>query len=486
MIPVILSGGSGSRLWPLSRKQFPKQFLALTGQHSLFQQTLQRLAVEGMQKPLVVCNEGHRFIVQEQLGACQLEVDGLIMEPFGRNTAPAVAIAAMKLQAEGRDELMLVLPADHVIKDQRAFQRVLAMATVAAESGEMVLFGVPATSPETGYGYIRCDLQDRSSLPDGINRVLQFVEKPDLQRARSFVESGDYFWNSGMFLFRASRFLEELKKHDPDIYDTCLLALERSQADGDHLLIDADTFACCPDNSIDYAVMEKTAQACVVPLSAGWSDVGCWASLWEVNDKDENHNVLQGDVVMHDSHNCMVHANNDKLVTVLGMDNIVVVETKDALMIAPKDRVQEVKTLVNTLNEQGRQETQSHCEVFRPWGSYDSVDMGGRFQVKHITVKPGAQLSLQMHHHRAEHWIVVSGTAEVTCNDKTFLLTENQSTYIPITAVHRLANPGKIPLEIIEVQSGSYLGEDDIERLEDVYGRTKGQEQQPDKLRLAG
>ncbi|HLD68824.1 MAG TPA: mannose-1-phosphate guanylyltransferase/mannose-6-phosphate isomerase [Pseudomonas sp.] len=470
MIPVILSGGSGSRLWPLSRKQFPKQFLALTGEHSLFQQTLQRLAFEGMQKPLIVCNSEHRFIVQEQLATLKLEVDGLLMEPFGRNTAPAVAISAMKLLAEGRDELMLVLPADHVLKDQRAFQRVLALATIAAENGEMVLFGVPATRPETGYGYIRCDLQNRHGLPDGSNRVLQFVEKPDLQRASAFVESGDYFWNSGMFMFRASRFLEELKKHDPDIYDTCLLALERSQRDGDITQIDADTFACCPDNSIDYAVMEKTEQACVVPLSAGWSDVGCWASLWDVQDKDANGNVLKGDVVMQDSKNCMVHGNG-KLVTVLGMDNIVVVETKDALMIAPKDRVQEVKKLVKTLNEQGRQETLSHCEVFRPWGSYDSVDMGGRFQVKRISVKPGARLSLQMHHHRAEHWIVVSGTAEVTCNDKTFLLTENQSTYIPITAVHRLANPGKIPLEIIEVQSGSYLGEDDIVRFEDIYGR---------------
>ncbi|MES2818305.1 MAG: mannose-1-phosphate guanylyltransferase/mannose-6-phosphate isomerase [Pseudomonadota bacterium] len=483
MIPVILSGGSGSRLWPLSRKQFPKQFLALTGEHSLFQQTLQRLDFEGMQKPLIVCNKEHRFIVQEQLANLNLTVSGLIFEPFGRNTAPAVAISAMKLLAEGRDELMLVLPADHVLKDHQAFKRALALASSAAENGEMVLFGVPANSPETGYGYIRCDLQTRDGLPEGVNRVLQFIEKPDRERATAFVESGDYFWNSGMFLFRASRFLEELKKHDTDIYDTCVLALERSQHDGNSIQIDADTFACCPDNSIDYAVMEKTEQACVVPMTAGWSDVGCWSSLWDVHDKDANGNVLKGDVVVHDSHNCMVHGNG-KLVTVLGMDDIVVVETKDALMIAPKARVQEVKTLVNTLNEQNRTETQSHCEVFRPWGSYDSVDMGGRFQVKRISVKPGAQLSLQMHHHRAEHWIVVSGTAEVTCNDKTFLLTENQSTYIPITAVHRLANPGKIPLEIIEVQSGSYLGEDDIERLEDVYGRTH--EQAPAKISLAG
>ncbi|WP_437884133.1 mannose-1-phosphate guanylyltransferase/mannose-6-phosphate isomerase [Pseudomonas sp. LRF_L74] len=470
MIPVILSGGSGSRLWPLSRKQYPKQFLALTGEQTMFQQTIQRLDFEGMQPAVLVANAEHRFIVLEQLEQLQLKSQLLLLEPFGRNTAPAVAIAAMQLIAEGRDELMLVMPADHVLEDQRAFQQALALATVAAEKGEMVLFGVPALKPETGYGYIRAETE-RSELPEGVSRVAQFVEKPDAERAQQYVESGDYFWNSGMFLFRASRFLEELKKHDVDIYDTCLLALERSKRDGSQISIDPATFECCPDNSIDYAVMEKTDRACVVPLSAGWNDVGSWSSIWEVHDKDEAGNVTKGDVVVHDSHNCLVHGNG-KLVSVIGLENIVVVETKDAMMIAHRDRVQDVKKLVNELDEQGRSETKNHCEVYRPWGSYDSVDMGGRFQVKHITVKPGAQLSLQMHHHRAEHWIVVSGTAEVTCNDKVFLLTENQSTYIPMTAVHRLTNPGKIPLEIIEVQSGSYLGEDDIERLEDVYGRT--------------
>ncbi|MBT8768145.1 mannose-1-phosphate guanylyltransferase/mannose-6-phosphate isomerase [Metapseudomonas boanensis] len=468
MIPVILSGGSGSRLWPLSRKQYPKQFLALAGDHTLFQQTLQRLSFEGMQPAVLVANQDHRFIVQEQLDGIGLEAQSMLLEPFGRNTAPAVAIAAMQLVAEGRDELMLVLPADHVLKDQRAFQQALALATIAAERGEMVLFGVPAERPETGYGYIRGQVD--GNLPDGISRVAQFVEKPDEARARQYVESGDYFWNSGMFLFRASRYLEELKHHDVDIYDTCLLALERSKRDGIAVSIDPATFACCPDNSIDYAVMEKTARACVVPLSAGWNDVGSWSSIWEVHDKDKNGNVTKGDVVVQDSHNCLVHGNG-KLVSVIGLEDIVVVETKDAMMIAHKDRVQDVKKLVNKLDADGRSETQNHCAVYRPWGSYDSVDMGGRFQVKHITVKPGAQLSLQMHHHRAEHWIVVSGTAQVTCDNKTFLLTENQSTYIPIASVHRLANPGKIPLEIIEVQSGSYLGEDDIERLDDVYGR---------------
>ncbi|MCY1518128.1 Alginate biosynthesis protein AlgA [compost metagenome] len=468
MIPVILSGGSGSRLWPLSRKQYPKQFLALTGEQTLFQQTLERLNFEGMQPAVLVANQDHRFIVQEQLDGIGLQAQTMLLEPFGRNTAPAVAIAAMQLVAEGRDELMLVLPADHVLRDQQAFEQALALAASAAEKGEMVLFGVPAERPETGYGYIRSKTD--AGLPEGISRVAQFVEKPNEAKAREYVESGDYFWNSGMFLFRASRFLEELKQHEVDIYDTCLLALERSKRDGVAVSIDSATFACCPDNSIDYAVMEKTARACVVPLSAGWNDVGSWSSIWEVHDKDKNGNVTKGDVVVQDSHNCLVHGNG-KLVSVIGLDDIVVVETKDAMMIAHKDRVQDVKKLVNTLDADGRSETQNHCAVYRPWGSYDSVDMGGRFQVKHITVKPGAQLSLQMHHHRAEHWIVVSGTAQVTCDDKVFLLTENQSTYIPIASVHRLANPGKIPLEIIEVQSGSYLGEDDIERLDDVYGR---------------
>lgn len=450
MIPVILSGGSGSRLWPLSRKQFPKQFLALTGEHTLFQQTLERLVFEGMDAPIVVCNKDHRFIVNEQLSARKLDCQRILMEPFGRNTAPAVALTAMMLVNEGRDDLMLVLPADHVIDDQKALQRALALATVAAERGEMVLFGVPATRPETGYGYIKST--NDSLLPEGVSRVQQFVEKPDEKRAVEFVKSGGYFWNSGMFLFRASRFLEELKKHDPDIYDTCVLTLERSEQTADTVTFDDSTFACCPDNSIDYAVMEKTQRACVVPLAAGWSDVGCWASLWAVNDKDANGNVSKGDVVIQDSRNCMVHGNG-KLVSVIGLDNIVVVETKDAMMIAHKDKVQGVKQMVNTLNEQGRSETQNHCEVYRPWGSYDSVDMGGRFQVKHISVKPGACLSLQMHHHRAEHWIVVSGTAEVTCDDNVFLLCENQSTYIPIASVHRLRNPGKIPLEIIDRKS---------------------------------
>lgn len=472
MIPVILSGGSGSRLWPLSRKLYPKQFLALTGELSLFQQTLQRLAFEGMQKPLVVCNLEHRFIVNEQLAKIGITPQNVLLEPFGRNTAPAVAMAALQLISEGRDELMLILPADHVIGDEPALRMALEVARSAAEEGEMVLFGIPAKTPETGFGYIKAGRGSaEDSLVPGAHRVMQFVEKPDHDRASDFVRSGGYFWNSGMFLFRASRYLDELRNHEPDIYDTCVLTLERSKASAGVVTIDADTFACCPDNSIDYAVMEKTARACVVPMDAGWNDVGSWSSLWDVHDKDSDGNVLKGDVVTHSSHNSFAHSTS-KLVTLIGMDDVVVVETKDAVMVAHKSAVQDVKKMVNALDALGRTETQSHCAVYRPWGSYDSVDNGTRHQVKHITVKPGAQLSLQMHHHRAEHWIVVSGTAQVTCDDKVFLLTENQSTYIPIASVHRLSNPGKIPLEIIEVQSGSYLGEDDIERLEDVYGRT--------------
>ncbi|MFI8384457.1 mannose-1-phosphate guanylyltransferase/mannose-6-phosphate isomerase [Pseudomonas sp. NPDC079086] len=470
MIPLILSGGSGSRLWPLSRKLYPKQFLALTGSATMFQQTLKRLALEGMGKPIVVCNEEHRFIVSEQLAAIDCKAQSILLEPFGRNTAPAVAIAAMHLIAEGRDELLLVLPADHVIEDLQVFHTALGVARKAAEQGEMVLFGVPAERAETGYGYIKTG-GAKSALSAGVLKVEQFVEKPDLATASRFVAQGDYFWNSGMFLFRCSRYLEELQRHDPDIYDTCQLALSRSKADLEFIRIDPGSFECCPDNSIDYAVMEKTDRACVVPLAAGWNDVGSWSALWDVQDKDSNGNSHAGDVVMHDSHNCLVHSQS-KLVTLVGLDDMVVVETKDAVMVAHKDRVQDVKQLVNTLTAQGRTEAQDHCQVYRPWGSYDSIDNGNRFQVKRIVVKPGASLSLQKHHHRAEHWIVVSGTARVTCDEKSFLLWENQSTYIPIAAIHRLSNPGKIPLEIIEVQSGSYLGEDDIERFEDVYGRT--------------
>src|SRR5690606_7775312 len=398
MIPIILSGGSGSRLWPLSRQLFPKQFLTLTGKHSLFQETLLRLRLPGTQKPLVVCNEEHRFIVKEQLQALGRLAETIILEPFGRNTAPAVAIAAMHLLAQGRDEVMLVLPADHVILDQDEFQEALQKASQAAEQGDMVLFGIPPHRPETGYGYIKTtnSIKATSSQVSGLLPVEQFVEKPGFEQACRFLESGNYFWNSGMFLFRASRFLEELKRFEPDIYDTCRLALKNSRRDLEFLRIDAESFAHCPDSSIDYAVMEKTDRASVAPLNAGWSDVGSWSSLWEVQEKDARGNVLKGDVVVQDSHNCYVHA-EAKLVSLVGLKDVVVVDTKDAVMVAHKDRVQDVKKLVGHLNGSGREETQNHREVYRPWGCYDSVDQGKRFQVKRLTVKPGARLSLQKH-----------------------------------------------------------------------------------------
>ena len=468
MIPVILSGGSGSRLWPLSRKQFPKQFLALTGEHTLFQQTLERLVFEGMDTPIVVCNKDHRFIVNEQLANRNLECQRILMEPFGRNTAPAVALTAMMLVNEGRDELMLVLPADHVLEDQKALQRALALATVAAENGEMVLFGVPATKPETGYGYIKST--GDSLLPEGVSRVSHFVEKPDVKRATEYVESGGYYWNSGMFLFKASRYLQELERFQPAMLAGSRQAWQQARRDADFTRLDKDAFTAVPSDSIDYAVMEKTADAVVIPLDAGWNDVGSWTALRDVSQQDGDGNAHQGDVIAIDCRNTYAYA--QRLVALVGLDDVVVVETDDAVLVGKADRMQDVKTVVAQLKAEGRSEATWHRKVYRPWGAYDSIDNGERFQVKRITVKPGGTLSLQMHHHRAEHWIVVSGTAEVTCDDNVFLLCENQSTYIPIASVHRLRNPGKIPLEIIEVQSGSYLGEDDIERFEDIYGRS--------------
>ncbi|MFN3581269.1 MAG: mannose-1-phosphate guanylyltransferase/mannose-6-phosphate isomerase [Pseudomonas sp.] len=471
MIPLVLSGGNGTRLWPLSRKQFPKQFHALTGDLTLFQQTLKRLEGCVDAAPMVVCNSQHRFIVNEQLHDLGKDAYTILLEPFGRNTAPAVTLAAMQLIADGRDELILVLPADHLITDDASFRAALKLASEAAETGALVLFGVPAQHPETGFGYIKCG-ESGSGPVAGAVSVEAFVEKPDHELAVQYVADGGYYWNSGMFVFRASSFLDELRVHSPDIFDTCQLALSQSRRDGKHIEIDSKAFECCPDDSIDYAVMEKTRAACVVPLTAGWSDVGSWSALWEVQPKDARGNVVRGDVTLQDCRNSYVHSSN-KLVSVVGLKDVVVVETKDAVMVAHKNRVQDIKQTVNGLERQGRSEVSNHTLVYRPWGSYDSVDLGNRFQVKRITVNPGAHLSLQMHHHRAEHWVVVSGTAQVTCGDKVFLLTENQSTYIPVASVHRLANPGKIPLEIIEVQSGGYLGEDDIQRLEDVYGRTE-------------
>ena len=468
MIPVILSGGSGSRLWPLSRKQFPKQFLALTGEHTLFQQTLERLVFDGMQAPIVVCNKDHRFIVNEQLSSRKLDTQAIVMEPFGRNTAPAVALTAMLLLNEGRDELMLVLPADHVIDDQKALQRALALATVAAERGEMVLFGVPATKPETGYGYIKSS--NDALLPKGVSRVAQFVEKPDEKRASEFVRAGGYFWNSGMFLFRAGRYLEELRKYRPDILSACEKAMAVVDPDLDFIRVDEEAFLACPEESIDYAVMERTADAVVVPMDAGWSDVGSWSSLWEISAHTPEGNVHHGDVISHKTENSYVYAESG-LVTTVGVKDLVVVQTKDAVLIADRNAVQDVKKVVEKIKADGRHEHHIHREVYRPWGKYDSIDAGDRYQVKRITVKPGEGLSVQMHHHRAEHWVVVAGTAKVTIDGEVKLLGENESIYIPLGATHCLENPGKIPLDLIEVRSGSYLEEDDIVRFQDRYGR---------------
>ncbi len=469
-IPVILSGGSGSRLWPLSRQTHPKQFISLTGDGtSLLQQTWQRLAgLPHVQPPLVMANEHHRFLVAEQfqqLGVTPLQI---VLEPVGRNTAPAIAVAALYVsEVLKRDALLLVLPADHYIQDVTAFQQSLQWAMAPATADWLVTFGITPTGPHTGYGYLCWG--DPLPYPH-THRVTKFVEKPDVATAESYLEAGNYRWNSGIFLFRAKTFLEELAQYQPEIIQQCRLALTEGRQDLDFSRLAAEPFHRCPSISVDYAVMEHTRKAVTVPLDCGWSDVGSWSSLWEVTPKDESGNSCRGDVLSYNSKNCLVQSQH-RLVALLGVENLIVVETADAVLIAQQEAAQEVKRVVEDLQQRQRPEAHSHRQVYRPWGAYDSIDQGHRFQVKRITVKPGASLSLQQHHHRAEHWIVVSGTAEVTCNGKTFLLTENESTYIPIGAVHRLANPGKIPLEMIEVQSGAYLGEDDIVRFQDQYGR---------------
>jgi mannose-1-phosphate guanylyltransferase/mannose-6-phosphate isomerase len=467
--PVILSGGSGTRLWPLSRELYPKQLLPLVGEQTMLQDTLSRLdGVAGLAAPILVCNVEHRFLAAEQLLGAKRAPAAIILEPVGRNTAPAVAVAALAAAAASKDgdPLLLVLPADHVIRDRAAFHRVIETGKRAAETGSLVTFGIVPTGPEPGYGYIR----STPAADGGARRVEEFVEKPDRASAQSYIDSGHYLWNSGMFMFRAGRYLEALQKHAPDILESCRHALLDARKDLDFTRLHEPSFSSCRSDSIDYAVMEKTDAAVVVPLDAGWSDVGNWATLSAARDADASDNVTVGDVVAEDTHNCYVYSSG-RLVATVGLRDHVVVETDDAVLVAPKDRVQDVKKLVERLKADGRDETTLHRKVYRPWGAYDSIQNGERFQVKHITVKPGAKLSLQMHHHRAEHWIVVRGTAEVTRGDEVFLLTENQSTYIPLGTRHRLANPGTLPLELIEVQSGSYLGEDDIVRFDDTYGR---------------
>ncbi|HEY1889171.1 MAG TPA: mannose-1-phosphate guanylyltransferase/mannose-6-phosphate isomerase [Steroidobacteraceae bacterium] len=470
LIPVILSGGAGTRLWPLSRELYPKQLLALTGERTMIQQTALRLEGLAAAAPVVVCNEAHRFLVAEQLRQLGIDPQAIVLEPLGRNTAPAIALAAhAALKAVGPkaavDPLLLVLPADHVIRDVPAFHKAVQAALGAAQQGQLVTFGILPATPETGYGYIQ-----RGAASGAVHRIGRFVEKPTAALAENFVASGDYYWNSGMFLFGARRYLEELGRLAPGIANACADAFAAATADLDFTRIDKRFFEACPSDSIDYAVMEKTSAAVVVPLAAGWSDVGSWAALHEASEPDSHGNVSRGDVIYEDSEGCYLYAES-RLVSAVGLKDHVVVETKDAVLVAPRSRVQDVKKLVLKLKERGRYEHSLHREVFRPWGSYDSIENGPRFQVKRLKVKPGAVLSLQLHHHRAEHWIVVSGTARITRGEEVFLLEENQSTYIPIGVRHRIENPGKIALHIIEVQSGSYLGEDDIVRLEDHYGR---------------
>lgn len=474
MIPVIMSGGSGTRLWPLSRKNRPKQFIDLINDRSMFQNTLDRLeGVVGLLQPIVVCNDDHRFMVADQLQETWGKSSTILLEPVGRNTAPAIALAALDaVKGHGGDAVLLVLAADHHIVDGEGFRSVVGRARALAEQGMMVTFGIVPAHPETGYGYIKAgDKVAGCAIP--ACDVAQFVEKPDLKTAEDYVASGKYYWNSGMFMFQAGRYLEELGRHRPDILEVCQAAHDAAARDLDFIRIPNRIFAKCPEDSIDYAVMEKTDRAVVVPLDVGWSDVGAWSALWELGSKDDGGNVCHGDVWHVNSNNCYFHAES-KMIAAVGVDNIVVVETPDGVMVADRNRTQDVKKIVEQLKAAGRKETDFHREVHRPWGVYDSIDNGGRYQVKHITVKPGGKLSVQMHHHRAEHWVVVSGTAKVTIDGEEMLLTENQSTYIPIGSVHSLENPGKIPLEIIEVQSGAYLGEDDIVRFEDRYGRTKG------------
>lgn len=472
ILPVVMAGGSGTRMWPLSRNQFPKQFLTLHGDHSMLQETIFRLSDLDVTAPLVICNEEHRFSVAEQLRLAEIKNSGIILEPVGRNTAPAIALAALQCVKENKDPLMLVLAADHIIKDDQSFVQSVNQAVPFAQSGKLVTFGIVPTAPETGYGYIKRGEGLAGEGNQGY-QVDQFVEKPNKEIAQQYLDSGEYYWNSGMFLIKASRFLEELKQFAPDILTACEKAIANTSADFDFVRVDADEFQKCPDDSIDYAVMEQTKDAVVVPMDCGWSDVGSWSALWEVSEKDDNGNAHKGDVISVDSKNNYVYS-NDRLVATVGIEDLAIIDTKDAIMVAKQSEVQKVKQVVAELKAQQRSEFKHHREVYRPWGKYDSVDFGERFQVKRITVKPGAKLSVQMHHHRAEHWIVVSGTAKVTNGDKDILLTENQSTYIPVGVIHALENPGKVPLELIEVQSGSYLGEDDIVRFEDRYGRVDG------------
>ncbi len=468
IVPVILSGGTGSRLWPLSRSAYPKQLLQLVSGRTMLQDTVLRThAIENLAAPLVICNQDHRFLVAEQLQEIGIEKASIILEPTGKNTAPAATIAALYATQNGNDPLLLVLPADHVIKDIEHFTTVVNTAANYAQVGKLVTFGIKPTQPETGYGYIKTGTSIDNACA---YHVAQFIEKPNQETAETYVASGQYYWNSGMFMFRASRFLAELKLYAPDILQACQKTLGQMTKDLDFIRLDKEIFATCPSNSIDYAVMEKTREAILIPLNTAWSDVGSWSALWEAQTPDQNGNVMQGDVIAEQVTNSYLRAES-RMLAVVGVTDHIVVETPDAVLVAHKDNCQAVKDVVALLKQKQRSETDLHRRVYRPWGHYETVDKSDCFQVKRITVKPGASLSLQMHKHRSEHWVVVSGTAEVTRGEEVFIINANQSTYIPLGVKHRLSNTGKDNLEIIEVQSGSYLGEDDIVRFEDVYGR---------------
>lgn len=492
ILPVILSGGSGTRLWPLSRELYPKQLLPLTGERTMIQNTVTRLdGISGLGPPLIVCNESHRFMVAEQMRLINVKPSDVILEPVGRNTAPAVAIAALQAMKGGNDPFLLVLPADHVIKNVTAFSSAVIAGARLAESGSLVTFGIVPGKPETGYGYIKKGLQVINKIKAEVKAkvkskkdpltthqaslvtaftVDRFEEKPDQAKAKEFVSSGEYLWNSGMFMFRASRYIEELKRFAPDILSACRKTIKGSVRDLDFTRLDQKAFAACRSDSIDYAVMEKTDSAIVIPLDADWNDIGSWSALWEVLEKDKNGNAVSGDVITQDVSNSFIYAGS-RLVAAVGVKDHIIIETADAVLVAEKNKAQEVKNIVAHLKTQKRGEALLHRRVNRPWGAYESIDCADRFQVKRITVNPGACLSLQRHHHRAEHWIVVRGTALITKGSEVMTVTENESTYIPLGTIHRLENPGRIPLELIEVQSGSYLGEDDIERFDDRYGR---------------
>lgn len=469
LLPVIMAGGTGSRLWPLSRELHPKQFLRLYGADSMLQETLKRLEGVAISEPVVICNGEHRFMVAEQLRQINMLAHNIILEPVGRSTAPAIALAALNALRHGDNPVMLVLAADHIIHNVAAFHEAIAEATAHAERGSLVTFGIVPTGPETGYGYIQRGVPCDDASPNAAT-VQRFVEKPDRETAQRYVDGGNHYWNSGMFMFHAQRYIDELEKFRPDILSACRQALDSAEEDRHFISADYQSFADCPDESIDYAVMEKTDAAVVVRLDIGWSDVGSWSALWEVSEKDPAGNALVGDTFLHDTRDCYINSDG-KLIAAVGVENLVVVNTKDAVLVIDKSRVQDVKKVVEYLKKQQRSEYRIHREFYRPWGRCDVLVSQDRFNVNRVIVNPGEALSLQMHHHRTEHWVILSGTAKVTIGEQTFLLTENQSNFIPIGILHRLENPGNIPLELIEIQAGSYLGEDDIVRIKDRYGR---------------